>query len=319
MESKESDIFLQNGEGEKFKIDQTYTNDNDNENNQSNFALRKDDKSLNVAFHLNKNVNEKDNSYEELSGMLQICLLQYIAKKIDKDSINKIKSSEIRNIISDFRNSIRDLGSDPLSAIKENLSQREGKNILNYLNEFKYTVKEKDIKELLSLFDLNVQNQVIDYWSQLSKYEYLNELFKKNIKHAVKESYFDYSLIAASIYQQEGRKKFIEDFNKCDNHVIKLLFHGTQIDPISKIITTGFLYSRKSFYGMGVYLSDQLDFAALLCGGESYEERRSNWGKTIPVGNTFSIVGTFVFYDEEKIKNIYDFSYFVKNRSFPNL
>ena len=214
MESKESDIFLQNGEGEKFKIDQTYTNDNDNENNQSNFDLRKDDKSLNVAFHLNKDVNEKDNSYGELSGMLQICLLQYITKKIDKDSINKIKSSEIRNIISDFRNSFRDLGRDPLNAIQENLRQREGKNILNYLNEFKYTVKEKDIKELLSLFDLNVQNQVIDYWSQLSKYEYLNELFKKNFKHAVKESYFDYSLIAASIYQQEGRKIFIEGLFK---------------------------------------------------------------------------------------------------------
>jgi hypothetical protein len=45
--------------------------------------------------------------------------------------------------------------------------------------------------------------------------------------------------------------------------------------------------------------------------------RRRPFGNTVPVGKTFSILGTFVFYDKEKIKNIYDLSNFVELDHFP--
>ena len=93
------------------------------------------------------------------------------------------------------------------------------------------------------------------------------------------------------------KKKFISDFYECGDHKLQFLFHGTQIDPVSKIITEGFLYQRKAFYGMGIYFSDMLDYISFYCGGETYDERRHNFGKTIPIGNNFSCVATAIFYD----------------------
>ena len=66
----------------------------------------------NVAFHLNVKVDEKDKSVCALSGILQLCLLKYIAKEMNVNDINKISSNEIRNIISDLKKEM-DLSNDP--------------------------------------------------------------------------------------------------------------------------------------------------------------------------------------------------------------
>ena len=231
----------------------------------------------NVAFHLNVKVDEKDKSVVPLSGILQLCLLKYIAKEMDDSDVNKISSKEIRGIISDLKKEM-DLNDDPQKDIKANLSQKEGHNIITYINYIKKIVTNKEIKELTKLVNKKKEDEIIAYWSQLSKYEDFNQLFEKDFRKAIEESYFDYSLIGVSIYQQENRKKFIQDLNNCENHEVKYLFHGTQIDPISKIITTGFLYTRKAFYGMGIYFSDMLDYISFYCGGETYEDRRKNFG-----------------------------------------
>ena len=73
--------------------------------------------------------------------------------------------------------------------------------------------------------------------NQLSKYEVFNKIFEKDFAEAIEKSYFDYSLISVSIYQQEKRKKYIEEYKKCPNPIVKYLFHGAQIGPITKIIT----------------------------------------------------------------------------------
>ena len=123
---------------------------------------------------------------------------------------------------------------------------------------------------------------------------------------------FDYSLICFSIYQQEKREIFIKDLNTCDNKEIKCLFHAPQIDidSISKIITNGFVYPRRSKFGIGIYFTDMLDYASFLSRNETSNSKRNNFGQTIPIGITFSFVGTIVFYNKEKKKNIYDYYYY---------
>ena len=91
---------------------------------------------INVDFHLNVKVDEADKSVVALSGILQLCLLKYIAKKIDDNDINKISSEEIRNIITDLKKEM-DLSDDPQKDIKANLSQKEGNNIITYINYIK--------------------------------------------------------------------------------------------------------------------------------------------------------------------------------------
>ena len=98
----------------------------------------------------------------------------------------------------------------------------------------------------------------------------------------------------------------------CQNTIKKYLFHGTQIGPISSIITSGFFYSRKPFYGMGVYFSDMLDYVSFYSGGDNLDNRRANFGKILPINSTFSCVGAEVFYNKLFLKKIYDFTLNVK-------
>ena len=123
--------------------------------------------------------------------------------------------------------------------------------------------------------------------------------------------YFDYSLICLSLYQQSNRKNYLEAMNKCPNLIKKYLFHGTQIDPISKIMTNGFLYSRKPFYGMGIYFTDMLDYVSFYCGGNDFISRRNFFGKILPVNSTFSCVGAEVYYNKKMVQNVFDFRYYV--------
>ena len=127
--------------------------------------------STNVDFNLNLNAIEKGKTINELSGILKICLLKYIAKLIDNNSINRIQSNEIRKIISDLKKEI-DLNistNNPQEYIKINLSKNKGKNIINYMKYIKNIIKEKDIIDLVGLFNLNMQNQIKWYWGQLSQ------------------------------------------------------------------------------------------------------------------------------------------------------
>ena len=274
-----------------------------------NFTV--DDESyVNAVFHLNAKVDESDKSVVELSGILQLCLLKYIAKNMNDSEIKKITSEEIKTIISNLQEDM-DLSDNPQKDIKANLSQKAGKNIMTYINYIKGVIKEKETKEIIELINNNKKDKIMDYWSQLSKYEDFNQLFEDDFKEAMKNSYFDYSLIGISIYQQENRKKFIDDLNKCKNRVVKLLFHGTQIDPISKIITGGFLYTRKAFYGMGIYFSDMLDYIAFYSGGTNFKNRRKDFGITVPANKTFSCVATEIFYDKSLKEEVFDYRYYV--------
>ena len=294
---------------------------NDNENNENEILeLKQGDKiftvltivnesHVNVKFHLNTNLEEADMKTEKISGILLICLLEFIAKRID--NVESIKNVEIREIISDLKKDM-DLTNNPEKDIKANLSQKYGNNIIAYKNYINEKINDKEIGNLIGLVDKNKKKEIIVYWSLLSKYEEFNLLFEKDFAEAIEKSYFDYSLIGVSIYQQDRRKKYLESYKECESPRVKYLFHGTQIDPISNIITNGFLYTRKPFYGMGIYFSDMLDYVSFYCGGNNYKTRRKNFGKTLPVGETFSCVGTEVYYSNDNIKNIYDFSYHVK-------
>ena len=145
------------------------------------------------------------------------------------------------------------------------------------------------------------------------KFDEFNSFFENELENALKNSYFDYSVISMALYEKSRRKKYLKERQKCPNCIKRVLFHGTQIDPISKIVTNEFKYTRKAFYGMGIYFSDMLDYIGFYAGGTDYDTRRDNWCKIIPIQKTFSCVAAEIYYDEKKLKNIYDFSLRVPN------
>ena len=258
-----------------------------------------------AKFHLNVNLNETEMKTGKLTGIMRLILLRYISNFIN--DINLIYKQEIKEIISELKNGMK-FEEDPQKDIQSNLMETTGCDILSYAKYGSSVISDEDIDNLLNLVGKNMKNEIIKYWSILTKYEEFNKDFEEELFKAIENSYFDYSLIGLSIYQQSNREKYLDSMNKCENTVKKYLFHGTQIGPISKIITTGFLYTRKPFYGMGIYFTDMLDYVSFYCGGDNFYNRRDNFGKVLPVNSTFSCVGTEVYYNSRFLKNIYDFS-----------
>ena len=267
---------------------------------------RANERGVFTNFHQNYNLNEDDMSTSELTGILRLILIKYIATFI-KDVI-LIKSVEIREIINELKIGIQ-MKENPEKDIQSNLKENSGNNIISYSEYVCSIIKEeKDIYNLLTLVSPKDKNEIIKYWSILSKYEEFNALFQKELIETLKKSYFDYSLIALSIYQQTKRKEYLKEMEACPNKVVKYLFHGTQIDPVTKIITGGFLYTKKAFYGMGIYFSDMLDYVGFYCGGTDFKTRRIYFGKVLPIDTVFSCVSAEVYYSKDKKIDIFDFS-----------
>ena len=269
---------------------------------------RTDEGGVFTEFHKNVNLNESDGKTIPLTGILKLILIKHIASNIDA---NKINSNEIKKIILELQKGI-EMKDNPQKDIKTNLEQNDGNNILAYSKYACSVINDNIINDLLKLVSSNKKNDILKYWRVLSKYEPFNKLFEVELFKAIERSYFDYSLIGLSIYQQTNRKQFVETMHQTPNLVVKYLFHGTQIDPISKIITGGFRYTRKAFYGMGIYFSDMLDYVSFYAGGKNFDDRRENFGRILPVNETFSCVSAEVYYSQAKKKDVFDFSLWVE-------
>ena len=270
---------------------------------------RTDENGYFIEFHKNYNLNENDMKTEPLTGLLRLMLVKYISSFITDTS--NINSQEIKKIISDLRIGLKEK-ENTKEDIKANLEETQGNNILVYSNYINSIISDKIINQLLQLLPKNKQNEVKKQWSLLSKYQDFSKLFEEELFKAIERSYFDYSLIGLSLYEQKNRRIFIESMNTCPNLVVKYLFHGTQLDPIKEILTDGFLYTRKAFYGMGIYFSDMLDYVAFYAGGKDFKTRREYFGKVIPVNSVFSCVSAEIYYSQSKKKDIYDFNLLVK-------
>ena len=270
---------------------------------------RSDENGYFIEFHKNYNLNENEMKTEPLTGLLRLMLVKYISSFISDTS--NINSQEIKKIISDLRIGLKEK-ENTKEDIKANLEETQGNNILVYSNYINSIISDKIINQLLQLLPKNKQNEVKKQWSLLSKYQDFSKLFEEELFKAIERSYFDYSLIGLSLYEQKNRRIFIESMNTCPNLVVKYLFHGTQLDPIKEILTDGFLYTRKAFYGMGIYFSDMLDYVAFYAGGKDFKTRREYFGKVIPVNSVFSCVSAEIYYSQSKKKDIYDFNLLVK-------
>ena len=238
---------------------------------------------------------------KKLSGILHLCNLKNIARYID---LNKIKDNSIKEIMKDLKEDI-ELTGNPQRDIKETLSKKDGKNILTFINYLDKKIKYNDVNDLINLIDHEQRKKIIDYWSILSEYQDLNNLFEKDFSKMIENSYIDYSLVSVYFNPHRRRKEFVEKLNACKNCETRYLLHGTQIDPISYILTDEFKYAIKSFNGIGVNFTDMIDYVSFFCGGNSFSTRRALWNKIIPVGNTISCIASEVFYDKNKKHKIY--------------
>ena len=271
-----------------------------------------------VKFHCDVS-REKEiniNNIKSLTGILRLILIKYISFFIE--NVNLITYPQIKDIVIELQKDIN-IQENAEKDIISNLKEKSGNNILSYSQYVCYMMNDQAINYLLSFIENNNKNYILNFWNKLSKYDMFNKNFEVEISKAIRESYFDYALISLSIFERKKIEDYLQAKKNCPDVITKYLFHGTQIEPISKIITDQFLYAKKAFYGMGIYFTDSLDYVSFYCGGKNFEERRLYFGKTLPINKTFSCVGAEVFYSESYLRNIYDFSLYVPQlKDFPS-
>jgi hypothetical protein len=258
-------------------------------------------------FHTDPNAICKNTKIVQLSGFMRLFLIKYISIFVNP---NFIQNPEIREIIMEIQNmtNLAESPKGPEEGIQSILKDETGNDMIAYSKYVNSVINDQELNKLIELAGPNNKEYIRQRWCILSDYEEINKYFEENLVKTLENSYFDYSLINLSMYQQD-KTNYLKSMAGCSNLIRKYLFHGTQIDPISKIITTGFAYARKAFFGMGVYFTDLLDYASFYCGGNNMVTRRDFFGKTLPVNTTFSCVGAEVYYAKDKIKYIFDYSY----------
>ena len=100
----------------------------------------------------------------------------------------------------------------------------------------------------------------------------------------------------------------------CPNKVDKILFHGTQIYPISYILTGMFKNSTERGYqhGKGVYFTDSLDYFLYYRGEEN---NRNNINKIPEIEKkcTFTAIESSVYYDKKGFLKVKDYKTRIKS------
>ena len=121
---------------------------------------------------------------------------------------------------------------------------------------------------------------------------------KKNLKRQ-KNSIFEFSIISLVIIERRNFYYFERERRNCPNRVEKILFHGTSVEPISSILTDCFQRARIHIYGEGVYFTDSLDY----CWYYGGPDNRQNINIIPKIGEIFSLIASFIYYNNEGLKN----------------
>ena len=258
--------------------------------------------------------NTNEIKINKISRILKLTLLKYISTLTTKNHLESIKNPKLKKIITKLHKDLDLENNDPKIKKKESLpkdiktilTEKKGNNIFEYAKYIDSIIEMKDIKELIKLYDEDIINKINSFFNNLIQYESLNLFFEEEFIKAQKESIFDYSAISLAILDNNHFNNYNKAKSKCPNCVKKILYHGSQSENIGKITTTEFKYTRKAFYGMGIYFSDILDYISFYSGGDKFEDRRKNFNKILPPNSIFSLIAAEIFYDQKLLKHIRD-------------
>ena len=291
---------------------------NNNDNNNKNFSGRveeaciisnnKVDSNFKIFIKFIKsNTISQYRSNIDLKGLLKLCLLNEISLKLNQNDLEKIRyfSQEAYSILKILKQSNNtDLGK-PDETIKKVLGEKLGSNILCFSNYVDEVLNSQIINQLMKYLNQSYLNQILDTKIRLAKYYYFVDLFEKEIQNSLRKSVFEFSVTSLVIIERNDFDIFEKERNSCPNRQERLLYHGTQIHPISCILTGMF---RKSVqycqHGRGVYFTDDLDYCWFY-GGD--QDNRANKNIIPGIGKIFTAIATLVYYDKTKFLQVKDY------------
>ena len=147
---------------------------------------------INIEFFRTNNNIFSSNYNGDLFGLLKLCLLKEIAKKINFDRIQNIPIY-ILNILT-----ILKIGALNYNNVQEGIVQTlkkiNGGNIINFSKYVDGLINQYDINNyLIRNLDLNIKNDIMHIQNCLGKYNEYAQLFEKELNRAKKNSVFEYN------------------------------------------------------------------------------------------------------------------------------
>ena len=261
-------------------------------------------KEINIKFikiskcFINKNFNQ------ELLGVLKLCLLKEISQKIPDDKLRQLPNISRYIIELMKRGYITEDPENKRKNIKELLEKMEGSNIINFANYVDEEMNSNQINIILNLLTKDDLKEINDIKSRLSQYIQCIKLFNKEFQKSKIASIFEFSVISLIVIEREDFETFERERNKCPNRIDKILYHGTSVVPISKILTR--LYEQsldiyKAINGKGVYFTDLLDYGWYYGGKDG---NRANFSGIPKIGDTFTVIINSIYYDRNGFKQV---------------
>ena len=246
-------------------------------------------------------------SNKDLKGLLKLCLLNEISLRLNQNDLEKIRyfSQEAYLILKILKQSNNTDLSKQDETIKKVLSEKLGSNILCFSNYVDEVLNSQTINQLMKYLNQNYLNQILDTKIRLAKYYYFVDMFEKEIQNSLRKSVFEFSVTSLVIIERNDFDIFEKERNSCPNRQERLLYHGTQIHPISCILTGMFRRSVESCqHGRGVYFTDDLDYCWFYGGDQN---NRANKNIIPGIGKIFTAIATLVYYDKTKFLQVKDY------------
>ena len=157
------------------------------------------------------------------------------------------------------------------------------------------------------------EDNLIEEMEIIEKTSKTNNKFEEEFQSALKDSIFEFHKTGLIIVNKDKEyEKYEQGKNSCPNCETKFLYHGTKIEYSSEILPNNFKVGRDCWYGLGIYFSDQIDYARYYWNGLQHVNK-------IPkIDESFSLIASEVYYDRTKRKQIYNFNYYIKLDHMPN-
>ena len=191
--------------------------------------------------------------------------------------------------------------------IKEVLLKVCGSNIISFSKYVNEVINSNELSIIMGRLNNYQLEEINDIKKRLSKYNEYILNFEREFEIAKRNSVFEFSVISLVIMEREDFERFENERKKCPNREDSILFHGTNIEPISCILTGIFKKSIESGYqhGKGVYFTDLLDYCWFYGGTNN----RINKNKIPKINETFTLIACSTYYDRNGFRQVYDEKY----------
>ena len=260
--------------------------------------------------------NSIHNCDAELKGILKLCYLNEIASKIPDNTLNYLYTNRkipeiiyfileiLRKNYVNFNNNINEAA----KVIQKVIGKEKGCNILNFSNFVDEQVNQYILQQLRNNVNPIFFNEIDNIKLRLGKYqkyEYMS-FFENELKKSLRDSVIEFLPVSLAIIDRHDFDKFNEEMAKCPNRQNKLLYHGTQVDPVSCILIDKFIKAETKCiqHGQGVYFTDSLDYCYFYGGSK---DNRSNMNKIPLVGDSFTAICSVVYYDVTGFLQVKDY------------